>query len=94
MRLLVERGLAIAGGIVGASGEISWPKPTRPGAILQVQTEIVERRRSRSRPERGVATVRSETGNQHGEIVQILIELSAEGKETHAGLDLQHARSH
>lgn len=73
MRLLVESGLPIAGGIVGAGGEITWPKPTRPGAILHVESEILELRPSRSRPDRGLVTIRSETRNQHGEIVQILI---------------------
>jgi len=28
MRLLVETGLPLAGGIIGAGGEVSWPKPT------------------------------------------------------------------
>jgi len=41
MRLLVE-GVPIAGGIVGAGGEIAWPKPTRPGAVLHVESEIIE----------------------------------------------------
>src|SRR5262249_32601175 len=40
MRLLVESGMSIAGGIIGAGGEIAWPKPTRPGAILHVESEI------------------------------------------------------
>ena len=71
MRLLVER-LPIAGGIVGAGGEIAWPKPTRPGAILHVESEILELRPSRSRPDRGMATIRSETVNQLGEVVQVL----------------------
>src|SRR5262245_13749577 len=71
MRLIVE-GVPIAGGIVGAGGEISWPNPTRPGAVLHVESEIVELRPSRSRPDRGVATIRSETRNQFGEIVQVL----------------------
>ena len=73
MRLLVASGLPIAGGIVGTGGEIVWPKPTRPGAVLHVEGEIVELLPSRSRPDRGVATVRSETRNQFGEIVQVLI---------------------
>jgi acyl dehydratase len=73
MRLLVAGGLPIAGGVVGAGGEIAWPKPTRPGAVLQVESEVLELRPSRSRPDRGVATVRSETRNQFGEIVQVLI---------------------
>ena len=64
--------LPIAGGIIGAGGEISWPKPTRPGAVLRVESEIIELRPSRSRPDRGLATIRSETRNQLGEIVQVL----------------------
>ena len=32
MRLMVDGGLPIAGGLVGAGGECAWPKPTRPGA--------------------------------------------------------------
>ncbi len=73
MRLLVTSGLPVAGGVVGAGGEIAWPKPTRPGAVLHVESEIVELRPSRSRPDRGVATVRSETRNQFDEVVQVLV---------------------
>jgi acyl dehydratase len=72
MRLLVDGGAPIAGGIIGAGGEVSWPKPTRPGDILQVESEILDVRPSRSRPDRGMVTVRSETFNQRGEIVQTL----------------------
>ena len=73
MRLLVESGLPLAGGVIGVGAEIAWPKPTRPGAILQVESEVLELRPSRSRPDRGLATVRSETRNQLGEVVQVLI---------------------
>ena len=73
MRLLVESGLPIAGGIVGAGGEITWPNPTRPGDVLQVESEILELRPSRSRPDRGIATIRSETRNQRGDTVQVLV---------------------
>src|SRR5262245_61684581 len=72
MRLLVEGGAPIAGGVIGAGGEISWPRPTRPGDVLQVVSEILEVKPSRSRPDRGMATMRSETRNQHGEVLQIL----------------------
>src|SRR4051812_30598115 len=58
MRLLVESGLPLSGGIVGAGGEINWPKPTRPGGILQVVSEGGEGGPSRSRPGRGVGEVR------------------------------------
>ena len=73
MRLQVDGGLPIAGGIVGAGGEISWPRPTRPGDILRVVSEIEEIVPSRSRPDRGTVRVRSETRNQRDEVVQVLI---------------------
>jgi acyl dehydratase len=71
MRLLVQGGAPVAGGIVGLGGEIKWLKPTRPGDTLQVYTEVVEVVPSRSRPDRGVVTLRSETRNQHGDVLQI-----------------------
>jgi acyl dehydratase len=73
MRLLTEGDVPFAWGIVGAGGEISWPRPTRPGDTLTVVTEIVEVTPSRSRPDRGIVTVRNETRNQHGEAVQVLV---------------------
>jgi acyl dehydratase len=72
MRLTVSGGLPIAGGILGAGGEIAWPSPTRPGDVLHVESEILEVRPSRSRPDRGMVTVRLETRNQDGRTVQIL----------------------
>lgn len=73
MRLLVQSGLPVAGGIIGAGGEISWPRPTRPGDVLSVESEIVDVTPSRSRPDRGMMSMRSETKNQSGEIVQVLV---------------------
>jgi len=73
MRLQVTGGLPIAGGLVGRSGEIGWPKPTRPGDVLRVESEVIEITHSRSRPDRGMVKVRSETRNQEGEVVQILV---------------------
>lgn len=70
MRLLVGGGLPLAGGIIGAGGEISWPKPTRPGDVLHVDTEVVSVTPSRSRADRGMVTVRSETRNQQGDVLQ------------------------
>jgi len=72
MRLLVEGGAPIAGGVIGAGGEIAWPKPTRPGDVLRVESEVLEVVPSRSRPERGMVTLRNETRNQHGDTVQVL----------------------
>jgi len=72
MRLLVSSGLPIAGGIIGGGGEIGWPKPTRPGDRLTVETEILEILPSKSRPERGMIVMRSRTLNQDGEAVQVM----------------------
>lgn len=73
MRLLVETGLPLMGGIIGAGGEISWPRPTRPGDVLRVVSEIEDVTPSRSRPDRGMVRVRSETRNQRDEVVQVLV---------------------
>src|SRR5437763_14653180 len=35
MKLLVESGLPLRGGIIGSGGEISWPMQTRPGDALR-----------------------------------------------------------
>lgn len=72
MRLLVDGGAPLAGGLIGAGAEIAWPNPTRPGDILRVESEILSVTPSRSRPDRGAITMRSETVNQRGEVVQTL----------------------
>lgn len=72
MSLLVKSGMPIAGGLIGAGAEIEWPRPVRPGDRLTVESEVIEVKPSRSRPERGMITVKSRTRNQHGEVVQIL----------------------
>lgn len=72
MRLNVEGGLPIAGGLIGAGAEISWPRPTHPGDVLHVESEVIEVIPSRSRADRGTATILSRTLNQNGEEVQTL----------------------
>jgi acyl dehydratase len=73
MRLMVESGPRLAGGILGVGGEISWTSPMRPGDTLQVHSEIVSVTPSRSRPDRGMATIKNETRNQRGEVVQTFV---------------------
>lgn len=72
MRLLVTSGLPIAGGVIGAGGEIVWPRPVKPGDTLTVVSEVIAAKPSASRPERGMVTVRSETLDQAGEVVQVM----------------------
>ncbi len=74
MRLLVEGELKPAGGIVGAGfDEFRWPRPVRPGDELRVESEVLEVRPSKSRPDQGLIKVRTTTLNQNGEIVQVSV---------------------
>jgi len=71
MRLLVTGGMPFASGAVGLGGEIEWPRPTRPGDVLRVESEIIEILPSRSKPNQGIVRVRSTVLNQKNEPVQI-----------------------
>jgi acyl dehydratase len=74
MRLLVDGELRPAGGIVGAGfDEFRWPRPVYPGDELHVESEVLEVRPSKTRPEQGIIKVRTTTLNQNGEAVQISV---------------------
>jgi acyl dehydratase len=74
MRLLVESDLKVAGGIVGAGfDELRWPRPVRPGDELRVESEVLEVRVSKSRPDQGVIKVRTTTLNGNNEPVQVSV---------------------
>jgi acyl dehydratase len=74
MRLLVEGEMKPAGGVVGAGiDELRWPRPVRPGDELRVESEVLEVRPSKSRPEQGMIKVRSTTLNKSGDAVQIFV---------------------
>ncbi|MBV8605302.1 MAG: MaoC family dehydratase [Pelomonas sp.] len=72
MRLLVTSGPRLANGIIGAGGEVEWKMPTRPGDELHVDCEVIELTPSRSKPDRGLVVLRSNTVNQRSEVVQTL----------------------
>ena len=60
MRLLTERDTVPAGGSVGLGcDEMRWPIPVRPGDELHIETEVLEIRPSRSRPDRGLVKMTS-----------------------------------
>jgi acyl dehydratase len=74
MRLLVESELKPAGGIIGAGfDEMRWPRPVRPGDELHVESEVLEVRPSKSRPNQGVIKVRTTTLNQNEQPVQMFV---------------------
>lgn len=72
MKLLNDGGAPLAGGIIGSGGQIEWPRPTRPGDVLRVFSEVIEITPSRSKPQQGLVILRCETKNQHEEVLQIL----------------------
>lgn len=55
MRLLVIGGLPISNGLIGLSVELRWPKPTRPGDTLRVESESSRYGRRDPAPIRGVS---------------------------------------
>lgn len=71
MRLSVLGELQFAGGLIGLGGEIEWPRPTRAGDTLRVESEVVEIIPSRSKPNQGIVRLRITTLNQRDEPVQI-----------------------
>jgi acyl dehydratase len=73
MRLLVDSPLRPSDGLIGLGGELTWPRPTFAGDVLRVESEVLETKRSRSNPKRGIVTIRQETKIQRGEPVQIAV---------------------
>lgn len=61
----------------GAIGfdDLKWLLPVRPGDVLSVENEIVEKTESRSRPEIGIVKVANRVLNDRGEVVMTLTSL-------------------
>jgi acyl dehydratase len=73
MRLFVQT-LNFAEGAIGLGvDELRWPNAVRPRDVLTVETEILDVRLSRSRPEHGIIRFRNVTTNQRGEVVQTML---------------------
>ena len=74
MRLLVDSELKPAGGLIGLGfDELRWPRAVRPGDELCVESEVLEVRPSKSRPDQGLVKIRMTTLNQNGEPVQVSV---------------------
>ena len=71
MAMLVEnmKGEQSAG--LGSPGvdQLRWKRPVYPGDILRCETEVIEKRRSASRPEMGIFKSHIRTFNQNDEVV-------------------------
>jgi acyl dehydratase len=56
--------------------ELRWATPLRPGDSLRLRTTILDTRRSRSKPDRGLVRTRGELLNQHGQTVLSLVAMN------------------
>jgi acyl dehydratase len=74
MGLIARADYRAAGGTVGLGFDsLRWPMPVKPGDELHIVSEVLEVRPSRSRPDRGLVKIRTQTFNQNGEVVQEVI---------------------
>lgn len=74
---LLMRGLVdnfVSNASLGSPGvdSLRWPHPVRGGDVLNGKVVILSKRRSRSKPDRGILVTRSELYNQHGILVMEL----------------------
>ncbi|MDG5749413.1 MaoC family dehydratase [Qipengyuania sp. XHP0207] len=75
MAMLVANLKATRQAGLGSPGvdQLRWAKPVYPGDTLRCESEVLEKRRSRSRREMGIFKSRTTTFNQHDEIVLDMI---------------------
>lgn len=75
MRMMVEQFTSQQVASLGSPGidELRWIKPVYPGDTLRVESELIEKRRSKSKPHMGFTKTRQTTFNQHGEAVMSMI---------------------
>ena len=77
MRMLVDNMSAVQQAGLGSPGidELRWLKPVYPGDVLRVETEIVEKRPSRSRADMGSFKSRVTVLNQYGAAVMTMLSI-------------------
>lgn len=78
MAMLVENMKTQAQAGLGSPGvdQLKWLKPVYPGDTLRCETEVIEKRRSKSRPDMGLFKSRIRVFNQDGAAV---LEMTSNG---------------
>ena len=71
MAMMVENMKTHQQASLGSPGidNLRWKKPVYPGDILTCESEVLEKRRSKSRPDMGLFKSRNVTKNQDGDVV-------------------------
>jgi acyl dehydratase len=82
MRVHPQAGL---GGI--GIDELRWLKPVYPGDTLTCESELLEKKRSRSKPQMGSFRIRLTAFNQHGEPVMSYVNTALIATRDPAGID-------
>lgn len=79
MRMMCDHFVPETSGM-GSPGidQLRWLVPVRPGDQLHLRASVMEVKRSQSKPDRGVVTIRQELINQLGQVV-----MSLDGKSMH-----------
>ena len=77
MRMLVDNMSAIQQAGLGSPGldELRWLKPVYPGDILRVETEVLDKRPSRSRPDMGSFRSKATVLNQDDIAVMTVVSI-------------------
>jgi acyl dehydratase len=73
MRLLVDNFISKVAALASPGvDELRWIRPVRPGDLLRIRVTVVEARRSRTKPDRGLVRTTIEVRNQKEEDVMSL----------------------
>ena len=78
MAMMVENMKNVKQAGLGSPGveQLMWKKPVYPGDTLRVESEVIEKRRSKSRREMGIFKSRAQVFNQNDEVV---LEMTSNG---------------
>jgi acyl dehydratase len=77
MRLFADHYLSRVASLGGPGvDELRWLLPVRPGDRLTLRVTVLEARRSRSKPDRGLVRTHAEMVNQNGEPVMTVVVLN------------------
>ena len=69
MRLTLETYRIANGGMGAGIEKMNWVRPVRPGDALRVEITILNKRESRSRPDKGIIHVQTRAFNQNDELM-------------------------
>jgi len=89
--MLVENFMGQKSAGLGSPGleDLKWKKPVYPGDTLRVESELIEKRRSQSRPEMGLTKTWIQVFNQNDQMVMESTNIGLmQVRDPEAGLDV------